>query len=200
MAIDRATTERDLIDGLVASAAVLSAHRVAYAVIGGMATTFRTQPRFTKDLDFLLHVPQLQLPAVLDALQEREFACDPLATIREWTQHHMTTLSFRGLRVDWLKPVLPAYQHVLDRATEEFRLGPPIRVASPEGLILLKLLAWRDQDQTDVKNLVTDYRDTLDLDWIRSEWATLADPADPRLARLAELVAGRREQRPMERE
>jgi hypothetical protein len=192
MADDRATTEQDLIDGLLASAEVLSAHRIAYAVIGGMATTFRTQPRFTKDLDFLLHVPQLQLPAVLDALQGREFTCDVPTTIREWTQEHMTTLSFRNLRVDWLKPVLPAYQHVLERATEERRLGPPIRVASAEGLILLKLLAWRSQDQTDVQNLVTDYGDTLDLDWIRAEWATVADPADPRLARQAELVAARR--------
>ena len=64
------------------------------------------------------------------------------------------------------------------------------RVASAEGLILLKLLAWRTQDQLDIESLVAAHKDTLDLDWIRSEWATLADPADSRMARLAEL-AGR---------
>ena len=190
MATETPIEFQNLIDGMTVSAEVLSANRIQYAVIGGMATGFHTAPRFTKDLDFLLHVPQLQLPSVLEALQQREFSCDVTTTIREWTQQHMTTLSFRGLRVDWLKPVVPTYQHILDRATVERRLGPPIRVASAEGLILLKLFAWRSQDQTDVENLVADCRDTLDLDWIRAEWATLADPADPRMARLTEL-AGR---------
>lgn len=55
----------------------------------------------------------------------------------------MTTLSFRGVRIDWLKPVIPLYQHVLDRATDEDWLGHPVRVASAEGLILIKMLAYR---------------------------------------------------------
>ena len=100
----------------------------------------------------------------------------------------MTTLSFRGIRIDWLKPVIPLYQHVLDRATEETWLGHPICVASAEGLILLKLLAYRTQDQLDIENLVAAHRDTLDLDWIKSEWATVAATDDPRMVRLVELV------------
>jgi hypothetical protein len=48
--------------------------------------------------------------------------------IREWTQEHMTVLSFRGIRIDWLKPVLPAYLHILDRATEEPWFKQPIRL------------------------------------------------------------------------
>jgi hypothetical protein len=190
MSADAPLTEQDLLDGLAAAAAGLRAQRINYALIGGMAVTFRGQPRTTKDIDFLLHVPQVQLPALLADLTGRGFECDPATTIREWTQEHMTTLAFRGIRIDWLKPVLPLYQHVIDRATEETRLGHPIRVATAEGLILIKLLAYRPQDVADIGNLVAAYRDTLDLDWIRSEWATVADPADPRLARLAEL-AGR---------
>jgi len=183
---------RDLLDGALELADALSKASVRYALIGGLAAGYRTQARFTKDLDFLLQVPQLQLPGVLEELRRRGFDCDLSTTIREWTQHHMTTLSFRGVRVDWLKPVVPAYQHVLDRATEEIWQGRPIRVASAEGLILLKLSAWRTQDQLDIENLVAAHKDTLDLDWIRAEWATLAHPADRRLARLVELVAGRR--------
>src|SRR5260221_14062431 len=126
-----------------------------------MATSFRSQPRFTKDLDFLLSVPQLALPSVLADLARRGFQFDTQATIREWTQHHMTVLSFRGIRIDWLKPVLPAYQHVLDRATDESWLGQPVRIATPGGLILLKLFAFRTQDQLDIGNLCVANRETL---------------------------------------
>jgi hypothetical protein len=192
MAADSPIKEQDLLDGLAAAAEAFAVQRIAYAVIGGMATGIRAQPRYTKDLDFLLQVPQLQLPPLLDDLTARGFTCDAPKAIREWTQEHMTTLSFRGLRVDWLKPVIPLYQHVLDRATEETWLGHRVRVASAEGLMLLKLLAWRTQDQLDVENLVAAHGDALDMDWMWAEWATVADPADPRLARLRELVVARR--------
>lgn len=112
-------------------------------------------------------------------------------TIREWTQQHMTTLSFRGVRIDWLKPVIPLYQHVLDRATEENWLGHPIRVASTEGLILIKLLAYRTQDRLDIENLVAAHGAALDLAWIQSEWATVAPNDDPRMDWLSELLADR---------
>jgi hypothetical protein len=141
-------------------------------------------------VDFLLRVPQIQFPSLLDSLTLVGFECDIVATIREWTQHHMVTLSFRGIRVDWLKPVIPLYNHVLEKATEEHWLNHPIRVASSEGLILLKLLAFRTQDQLDVENIVAAHRGNLDIDWIRTEWQTVATLDDPRMQRLMALVSG----------
>lgn len=93
----------DLIEVMVASAEVFSKHRVKYSVVGGMAASYRSQPRFTKNLDFLLAIPQLQLPAVLESLLERGFQFDTMSVIREWTQEHMTVLSYRGFPVDWLR-------------------------------------------------------------------------------------------------
>lgn len=101
----------------------------------------------------------------------------------------MVALSYRGIRVDWLKPILPAYQHILDHATREDWLDLRIRVASAEGLILMKLLAARTQDWLDIENLVAANVPSLDVDWIRNEWQTLADPDDPRMTRFLELVA-----------
>ena len=178
----------DLHQALREAAAALAHSQAKYALIGGVATSYRSQPRFTKDLDFLLHVPQLSLPPLLEELKRRGFAFDMLDTVREWTQHHMTVLSYHGIRIDWLKPILPAYVHILDRATEENWLDQPIRIASAEGLILLKLLAFRLQDQVDIENLVAAQGDNLDLDWIRGEWQTIASLDDPRMKRLMELV------------
>jgi hypothetical protein len=123
-------------------------------LIGGLATSYRSQPRFTKDIDFLVQVPQPVLPRLLEDLHGRGFEFETLAVIGEWTQYHMETLSYHGIRVDWLKPLIPAYLHILQLATGEAWLDRPIRIASAEGLILLNLLAFRTQDQVDIENLV----------------------------------------------
>jgi hypothetical protein len=187
MARDR-TISDELRKALAEATAAMNHCKVSYALIGGMAASFRSQPRFTKDIDFLVKVPQLVLPPLLEDLRCRGFDLDALGLIGEWTQHHMVTLSYHGIRIDWLKPLIPAYLHILECATEETWLGQPIRIASAEGLILLKLLAFRNQDQVDIENLVAANRDTLDLDWIRAEWQTLADLDDPRMRRLLEWV------------
>ncbi len=44
---------------------------------------------------------------------------DPAETIREWTQNHLTQLDYHGMRIDWLKPVVPLYNHVIDRSKIE---------------------------------------------------------------------------------
>ena len=189
MSINPPISEKDLYEALVQMADALARLKANYAVIGGMATGYRSQPRFTKDLDFLLVIPQLVLPGLLEDLKQRGFDFDTEVVIREWIQEHMTVLSFRGIRIDWLKPVIPAYFHILDRATEEPWLKQPIRVASAEGLILLKLLAFRTQDLVDIENLVAAH-EHLDLDWIKTEWQTVAGLDDPRMLRLLELIRG----------
>lgn len=179
-----------LLEGALELADAMNQAQVRHALIGGLATGFRTEPRFTRDVDFLLNVPQIALPSLLDDLSRRGFAIDHLATIREWTQHHLATMSYRGTRVDWLRPMIPLYQHVLDRASKEIWHGHLIYVASSEGLILTKLLANRTQDLADIEKLVAVHRDTLDLEWIRAEWQSIASLDDPRMVRFLALVSG----------
>lgn len=188
MANDSSGLAPELLHGALEVADALNKFQLNYALIGGLAAGYRTHARFTRDVDFLLAIPQLALPPVLEILKQRGFSFDLLTTIREWTQEHMTVLSYHGIRIDWLKSVIPAYQHVLERATEETWLDHRIRVASAEGLILLKLLAFRTQDQLDIENLVAANRDQLDLAWIQAEWLTLADMDDPRMRRFLEMV------------
>jgi hypothetical protein len=95
----------------------------------------------------------------------------------------MTVLRFRGVRIDW-----PVYQHVIDRARLEEWLVSQVRVASPESLILTKLIAFRDQDQIDIASLLAANRDQLDLEYIRQEWSTIAEPDDSSMARFEQML------------
>jgi hypothetical protein len=62
-------------------------------------------------------------------------------------------------------------------------------VATAEGLILTKMIAFRPQDQADIEALLVSNRDTIDLDLIRKEWSVLAPTEPERTAWLeAEMV------------
>ena len=67
-----------------------------------------------------------------------------------------------------------------DRAITTDILGHRVRISSAEGLIVMKLIAMRPQDEADVHDLLAAYGDDLDLDFIRSELDTFAEPDDPR--------------------
>lgn len=173
--------------------AVLTASSIPYALIGGLATGYRSRPRYTRDIDLILDIPQVSLPAVLEALQHRGFEFEPREVIEDFTRHHMAVLWRDGVRLDWLKPMLPVYRHVLDQARLEPGPTVAIRVATAEGLILLKLLAFRLQDQTDIESLVAANRDAIDVEWIKREWQTIFDLDDPRMLwLLGQISDGRR--------
>jgi len=170
--------------------AVLMATSTAYALIGGLATGFRSRPRYTQDIDVLLDVPQIRLPDLLERLRAENFEFDMHGVIAEFKQHHLAVLWRGDVRLDWLAPVLPAYRHVLETARDEPGPTGPIRVATTEGLILMKLLAYRLQDQADIEALVAANGGTIDLDWIRREWETIFSTDDPRWRWLEQQVTG----------
>ncbi len=172
-----------LIEAVARLCATFDRAHIQYAIIGGIAVGTRSRPRATNDVDVLLSVPQLALPRLLKDLIAQGFTLDERKAIEEFVQHHITTFVFHGVRIDWLKPVVPMYQHVLDRAVDTPVFGNPLRVATAEGLILLKLTAARPQDVADIAALLSSNRGLLDLAWIEQEWCAAFDADDPRWQR-----------------
>jgi hypothetical protein len=83
-----------------------------------------------------------------------------------------------------MRPVLPVYAHVLSAAVRADVLGQSVRISTVEGLIVMKLIAFRPQDQADISDLLAAHRAHVDFNMIRAEFETVADPADPRWAKL----------------
>ena len=169
---------------------VLESHHVAYALMGGLALAQHAVIRATQDVDFLLSIPQIRLPAVLDDLQSAGLSFDLHETIREWQQHHVTQMEFRGIRIDWVAAVLPAFRDVLDTAVVRRMAGLRVRVASAEGLILLKLIAFREQDKVDVRALLGASEGKLDLRFVRDRMVQIFETDDPQLAWLDSAAEG----------
>lgn len=119
------------------------------------------------------------MPGLLDDLIERGFSLDRSLVIDQYVHERITAFSFGAVRIDWLRPVLPLYARALADATPvEWTEGHSIRVATAEGLVLTKMVAFRPQDQLDIDTLLTANRDTIDVDLIRAEWAPFA-PTEP---------------------
>ncbi len=177
-----------LVPGLWGVVEAFESRHIRYALIGGLAVGYRGRFRLTQDLDFILQIPQLTLPGLLEDLESRGFTLDVETVIREWVQDHMTSIQYRGVIIDWLKPVVACYQHVIDHAIVEKWQDHTLRVASVEGLIVTKLLAFRSQDQADIETLLAAHPGELNLDFIRQEWATVGEPHDPQMVGFERMV------------
>ena len=67
--------------------------------------------------------------------------------------------------------------------------GHSIRVATAEGLILTKMVAFRPQDQMDIDSLLIANRDSIDVDMIRAEWSPFAATEVDRTSWLESAIA-----------
>lgn len=173
-----------LANALKSLVATFDARRVQYAIIGGIATIQHTRVRTTNDIDALLGVPQIEMPALFDALQAAGFTLDQPKTIRELRDDGLTAIRFGDVLIDLMRPVLPVYAHVLSGAVRADVLGQSVRISSVEGLIVMKLIAFRPQDEADIRDLLASHRTHIDLNMVRAEFATVAGPADPRWTKL----------------
>lgn len=121
---------------------------------------------------------------MFEALRDNGFVVDPQRNIRELNQDGLTTIRYGDVLVDLLRPILPAFAHVLDSAVRTEIQGQLVPGSSAEGLIVMKLISFRPQDETDIQDLLAAYRGRLNMDWVRAEFTTVADPADPRWEKL----------------
>lgn len=177
-----------LTDAVAGLAGVFAQQRIAYALIGGLGVAVRGNRRLTQDADFLLHIPAIQLPRLLEAMVESGCTLDVTRSIRDWTDGGMLVFTGPdGVHVDCLKAVIPVFHRILERARPEPFGQQTVRVADAEGLLLLKMIAFRPLDQEDIRGILAANVDRLDLDWVRRE-ASLASLDAQRVADFESMV------------
>ena len=108
--------------------------------------------------------------------------------LRELRDDGLTTIRFGDVPVDLLRPVLPVISQVINTAVQTEIFGQAVRISTAEGLIVMKLIAFRPQDESDIRDLLAAYRGSLDPGGIRSDFQTVADSNDPRWAKFESWV------------
>lgn len=101
--------------------------RVDFAIVGGIALLAYVEGRNTKDIDLIVALAELQkIPDLQIVYQDRDFA----------------RADFRGLQIDILKTENEFFDLIRRQATTQSEIEKrKIKIATPEGLALLKLFA-----------------------------------------------------------
>ncbi len=155
------------IDPVQQATSLLVERGVAYALIGGHAVNVWVAPRFTRDVDVTVQASMSEMADLMHALLEaglrmdREFGAElPSGPdfVRFSSSDGLLILEIQSAKTDFQR-------EVVRRARDE----QGIKVASPEDLIVLKLIANRSKDEADLRNLTK----LAALDWPYVErWAT----------------------------
>ncbi len=142
---------------LLRAAAALDAAGVAYAIVGGhavaawVATIDEAAVRNTQDVDVLIR--RADFPAVTAALQHAGFVYRHAAGMdifldgHDASPRHAVHIVFAGERV---RSHEPAVNPDVAQATP---MGS-LRILNLEGLVQIKLTAFRDKDRTHLRDLI----------------------------------------------
>lgn len=156
---------------------------VEYFLGGSMASSIQGQARFTRDIDFVVRLSELQVPSLVEALGP-DFDVDDVALARaargktSWNIFHSPTV----IRIDLF--VLKAAPFDLEEFARRQKLevapGQTLSVKSPEDTVLRKLLWYREGGEVsalqfgDVVEVLRTQGDRLDSEYLR-RWASTLD-------------------------
>ena len=176
-------------DGAIAALAEAFSGLEDHALIGGLAVAFRGVPRTTRDIDVLLAVPRIQLPAALERLRGAGCTLEIRDVLAELRDDHLSRIHCGSVRIDLMSAALGIFGEVVKSAKWETVRGRRLRVASAEGLILLKLIAFRPQDEADLMGLIATNRGVLDVSRIREWYGQVGEFTDARWQALERMLA-----------
>jgi len=160
---------------IVKLALTLEAEKIDYMLIGGQAMLAYREPRLTKDIDITVDLDPKELPRLISVLKKagiKILSKEPERFV-ERTMVLPCISAKAGFRVDIIFANSQYEAQALRRA-RKIKVGrTPVKFASLEDIIILKMFAARPRDIEDVKKLVSK-KSKLDLDYIR-EWLSQID-------------------------
>lgn len=149
-------------------ASFLEQEQIPYAILGGLALQHWGEPRTTQDVDVVVLVSSEKeddfLKQALSRFRPR--MGDALSFARR--NRVLLIATTDGIPID-LSLGIPGYEEeVMNRASRVSFAGlPPIRVVSPEDLIVHKCVAGRARDIEDIGRVLVRQKLKLDLRYIR---------------------------------
>lgn len=142
-----------MIDALARVVADLDAIGARYALVGGFAVAVRAEPRFTRDVDFAVAVPDdAAAEALVRALSARGYGVTTL--VEQDRTGRLATVRLKPPAdrdvgtLDLLFASSSIEQRIVDAATrEEILPGLRVPVATAAHLVAMKVLSMDDRDR-----------------------------------------------------
>jgi len=179
----------------------LTAHGIAYAIIGGTALPRWGEPRFTKDVDLVVVTSLQEGVAPFVRLLLTRFASREQDAVGFACQYRVVKLKASNQCDLDISLGLPGYEEEMIRRAIGYELvpGKSVRVCSAEDLIILKSVAGRPQDLIDIESVIIRQRGKLDAAYIRG-WLRQFDALLPAPHALADFERAWRAEKRASRE
>jgi hypothetical protein len=141
--------------------------KIPYMVIGGQAVLLHGEPRLTRDIDITLGIGAEKLDLLLQAVEATDLKTlvDPPAFTTR-TNVLPCEDPATGIRLDFIFSFLPYESHAIGHAQTVPMGNALVRFASPEDLIIHKMVAGRPRDLDDTKGVLLKNPD-IDTKYIR---------------------------------
>lgn len=142
----------DVSSALKVTLALLNKGDFDYAIIGGLAVVLNGYDRYTQDVDALVWDLDERLEELRSLLIEKDFRPPTDEDMRRARSTRLLHTVWRNeVQVDFMLGLVPFERDALDHAvTVLITDNVSAKVATPEDLIIMKLIASRPQDIADV--------------------------------------------------
>jgi predicted nucleotidyltransferase len=157
-----------LLEPLIALQNLLEHFENQGVIIGGIAASLLGKPRFTADIDAVILLQVEDLPKLVDAASEQGIA-PRIADAEEFAQENRILLlrhQASGINIDISLGILPFETEMVARSHSLDVGGIHLRLPTPEDLIILKAVAHRPRDLSDIQAIATSNPD-LDKERVR---------------------------------
>jgi len=148
----------------------LDACGIRYVIVGGFAAGIRGEPRATTDVDIITFMPTLDMDRFIRFARQHRIRLSAGKIRRHAYRDAFFRLKVAGTQVDFIVGASGFEFDVLTRGVREKIYGVKIPIASPEDMILMKLVSGRVLDWNDAKAIQLRYENKLDKAYIES-WA-----------------------------
>lgn len=155
---------------LLAALETLHAGDFDYLLYGGLAAALWGEPRYTEDVDLVLFVHERHSYKFLREAAKHGFAVDEDLAIQQIQVSGWSRLPFGDRKSPWHLDLTlgdsPFDKSALERRKEVALFDRKVWIASPEDLLVYKLVSWRDRDVMDVHAIVKRQKG-LDLAYLK---------------------------------
>ncbi|MGA7159613.1 MAG: hypothetical protein WBZ48_01340 [Bacteroidota bacterium] len=161
--------------GLFASR--LNNQKLNYMISGSVASIVYGEPRLTHDIDIILDLGVSEIANFIAAFPAREFYVTPIEVIRDEVlrpeRGHFNLIHLEtGFKADiFLRGESELHTWALERKKKIDFQGSALFIAPPEYVIIRKLEYYQeghsDKHLGDIKNILTNSSEVIDLEFIR---------------------------------
>ena len=174
------STTTPLEDTILVLDSLCKRERFEYAIFGGIASILYGSGRATIDIDLIIRIEIDALEGAYQSFLEefQPLKQHPLEFFKAYFVLPVVHKSL-GTKVD-ISAALSQFEREAIRRARRLRYGSvEASFCTPEDLILFKLVANRERDILDVKDIVRRMRDTLDGDYLLSHAKDFIDVDRP---------------------